>query len=93
MNITLTPEAQNWVKREFAPNGKYVRVYVKYGQSAMHPGFTLGMTVESPRYVAVSKVIEDVTIFIKEDDMWYFNDLDLYIHFNEKSEDVIFNIK
>ena len=93
MNITLSPEALNWVNREFAPNGKHVRVYVKYGQSVMHPGFTLGMTVETPNYVAVSQSFGDVTLFIKEDDMWYFNDLDLYIHFNEKSEDVIFNIK
>ncbi len=93
MNITLSPQALDWVNREFAPNGKNVRIYVKYGQSALHPGFTLGMTVESPRDVIVSQSFGDVTLFIKADDIWYFNDQNLYIHFDEKSEDVIFDIK
>ncbi len=93
MNITVTPAALDWFKREFTRNGKHIRVFPKYGQSPLHPGFTLTMAVDTPRDVAASATYDSLVFFVKEDDVWYFNGNDLSIHFDVKSEEIHFDIK
>ena len=93
MNITVTPEALDWFKREFTRTGTHFRVFPKYGfPSRLHPGFTLTIAVDSPREVAASATYDSLFFFIKEDDMWYFNGQDLSIHFDPQSEEINFDI-
>ncbi|WP_332870983.1 HesB/YadR/YfhF family protein [Planococcus sp. MB-3u-03] len=50
-----------------------------YGGAGLQPGFSLGVTKDSP-YEAVVRLEEgDVLYFIEEADQWYFDEHDLHV--------------
>ncbi|MFJ8090267.1 HesB/YadR/YfhF family protein [Lysinibacillus sp. NPDC095746] len=81
MNIVLTDEALQWFKQEMeVDSGDTIRFYARYGGSSpFHEGFSLGMTREEPFNIGVKKVIDDVTYYIDEKDLWFFNNHSLYV--------------
>ncbi|MBD8068176.1 HesB/YadR/YfhF family protein [Bacillus sp. PS06] len=93
MKITINEKAVNWYKKELnLSEGGSVRFFVRYGgSSSIQPGFSLGVSTDSPTN-AGSKTIEGgITFFIEEEDLWYFHDHDLIITYNEKAEEPVFN--
>lgn len=81
MNIALTDEALQWFKNEMeVVTGDTIRFYARYGGSSpFHEGFSLGMTREEPIEIGVQTVIDGVTYYIDEKDLWFFNDYNLHI--------------
>ncbi|MGE7915336.1 HesB/YadR/YfhF family protein [Lysinibacillus xylanilyticus] len=81
MNIALTDEALQWFKREMeVESGDTIRFYARYGGSSpFHEGFSLGMTREEPIEIGVKTVLDDVTYYIDEKDLWFFNDHNLHV--------------
>ena len=86
MNIALTDEALQWFKNEMeVEKGDSIRFYARYGGSSpFHEGFSLGMTREEPIEIGVQTVVDDVTYYIDEKDLWFFNDYTLHVDVDEQ---------
>ncbi|MGE7988604.1 HesB/YadR/YfhF family protein [Lysinibacillus fusiformis] len=81
MKIALTDEAIQWFKHEMEVEpGDTIRFYARYGGSSpFHEGFSLGMTREEPIAIGAESVIDGVTYYIDEKDLWFFNDHNLHV--------------
>lgn len=81
MKIALTDEALQWFKHEMEVEpGDTIRFYARYGGSSpFHEGFSLGMTREEPIAIGAEAVIDGVTYYIDEKDLWFFNDHNLHV--------------
>ncbi|MCG7435148.1 HesB/YadR/YfhF family protein [Lysinibacillus fusiformis] len=81
MKIALTDEALQWFKLEMEVEpGDTIRFYARYGGSSpFHEGFSLGMTREEPIGIGAEAVIDGVTYYIDEKDLWFFNDHNLHV--------------
>ncbi|ACA40542.1 HesB/YadR/YfhF family protein [Lysinibacillus sphaericus] len=81
MKIALTNEALQWFKQEMEVEpGDTIRFYARYGGSSpFHEGFSLGMTLEEPIAIGAEAVIDGVTYYIDEKDLWFFNDHNLHV--------------
>ncbi|OEC01474.1 hypothetical protein GY31_14425 [Lysinibacillus sphaericus] len=86
MNIALTAQALQWFKNEMeVEKGDSIRFYARYGGSSpFHEGFSLGMTREEPIEIGVQTVVDDVTYYIDEKDLWFFNDYNLHVDVDEQ---------
>lgn len=85
MNIKISEEVAAWYIEELELNqGTYLRFFVRYGGHSIQSGFSLGITTIHPTYVGASTVINGVTFFVEAEDLWFFEDYDLVITFNEK---------
>jgi uncharacterized protein YneR len=86
MNIRMNEDAAKWYMNEmFLKKGDFVRFFVRYGGcSTVQSGFSLGVEKENPVNAGVSTVIEDVTYYIEEKDLWYFDGHDLEVNFNSQ---------
>ncbi|WP_432703076.1 HesB/YadR/YfhF family protein [Lysinibacillus sphaericus] len=86
MNIALTAQALQWFKNEMeVEKGDSIRFYARYGGSSpFHEGFSLGMTREEPIEIGVQTVVDDVTYYIDEKDLWFFNDYTLHVDVDEQ---------
>jgi len=95
MNIILTDEALQWFKQEMeVESGDTIRFYARYGGSSpFHEGFSLGMTREEPINIGVKKVIDDVTYYIDEKDLWFFNDHSLYVDVDVTNDELKYEYK
>ncbi|PKG45599.1 MULTISPECIES: HesB/YadR/YfhF family protein [unclassified Planococcus (in: firmicutes)] len=80
MEIHLSKDARDWFHNEMeVESGEAVRFFVRYGGAGLQPGFSLGVTKDSP-YEAVVRLEEgDVLYFIEEADQWYFDEHDLHV--------------
>lgn len=86
MNIALTAQALQWFKNEMeVAKGDTIRFYARYGGSSpFHEGFSLGMTREEPIEIGVQTVVDDVTYYIDEKDLWFFNEYNLHVDVDEQ---------
>lgn len=90
MKITLTDAALEWFKQEMeVENGDTIRFYARYGGSSpFHEGFSLGMTREEPIQIGVQTVVDGVTYYIDEKDLWFFNDHNLLVDINPSMDEL-----
>lgn len=81
MKLDISKEAADWYKEELNINGDmYLRFFVRYGGvGGRIPGFSLGISPDSPETIYASTEIDGITYFIEETDAWYFEDSDLQI--------------
>ena len=81
MKITLTDAALEWFKKEMeVKKDDTIRFYARYGGSSpFHEGFSLGMTREEPIEIGVQTVVDGVTYYIDEQDLWFFNEHNLRV--------------
>ncbi|GAB0167791.1 HesB/YadR/YfhF family protein [Lysinibacillus sp. CTST325] len=95
MNIVLTDEALQWFKQEMEVESRdTIRFYARYGGSSpFHEGFSLGMTREEPINIGVKTIIEDVTYYIDEKDLWFFNDHSLYVDVDVTNDELKYEYK
>ncbi|MEB2279552.1 HesB/YadR/YfhF family protein [Lysinibacillus xylanilyticus] len=95
MNIVLTDEALQWFKQEMeVESGDTIRFYARYGGSSpFHEGFSLGMTREEPFNIGVKNVIDDVTYYIDEKDLWFFNHHSLYVDVDVTNDELKYEYK
>ncbi|MDQ0430135.1 MULTISPECIES: HesB/YadR/YfhF family protein [Caryophanaceae] len=85
MQINISDDALNWFKKEMevAP-GEAVRFFVRYGGSSkLQPGFSLGVTKDQPHEMAVQLEQDQVTYFIEQSDVWYFDGHNLQVSVND----------
>ncbi|WP_397538706.1 HesB/YadR/YfhF family protein [Rummeliibacillus pycnus] len=95
MNIVITNQALQWFSDEMEVQaGDTIRFYVRYGGSnPFHEGFSLGMSKDEPMNPTVIAKHEGVTFFIEEDDVWFFNNHDLYVDFDQELDELSYDYK
>lgn len=81
MNIKCDEKALQWFRSELGvSSGDAIRFFVKYGgDGAVHPGFSLGISLESPNNVVAEADLEGIKLFVRDEDAWYFSERDLAI--------------
>lgn len=84
MNIQITNEAANWYRTEMSlKKGDKIRFFVRYGgYSTVQKGFSLGVEKEVPFDIGAQTIVDDITFFIEEKDLWYFTDHNLLVKYN-----------
>ncbi|MDF0727994.1 HesB/YadR/YfhF family protein [Cytobacillus sp. S13-E01] len=86
MQFTISDKAAKWYKSELnLSDGNEVRFYVRYGgYSPIQSGFSLGVSIDEPETPAIQAEEEGITFFVEEKDLWYFDNHNLNISYNEK---------
>ncbi|MEH7747237.1 HesB/YadR/YfhF family protein [Neobacillus drentensis] len=91
MEIVISTSALNWFKEEVElKKGDKVKFYPKvYGNSPVQEGFSLGFTVDNdPIDIIVKYEAEGFLFYIEERDLWFFNQHDLHVDYNEQRDEV-----
>lgn len=90
MELILSKEAIQWFKDEMdATSGDFIKFFARYGGSnPFHEGFSIGVNFEEPIQLAVSTIIDDITFFVEEDDLWFFNDHDLHVTMDTETDEL-----
>ncbi|MFK2825165.1 HesB/YadR/YfhF family protein [Bacillus sp. B190/17] len=89
MNIQLDPRVLIWFKDEMnVSSGHYIRFFVRYGGSSpLHQGFSLGVSKDEPIEIGTKIEADGAVYFIEQSDLWYFDNHDLYVKYNEKLDE------
>lgn len=95
MKLTITPNAQNWFKKEIGPTQETgIRFYGKiYGKTEVHDGFSIAMSVESPEEPIIKEQIDGITYFIEETDDWFFKGYDLLVDYDAEMDEPIYKFE
>lgn len=90
MKITIQTPAIQWFKQEMgAKEGDSVRFFVRMGGcSTVQSGFSLGVCMEKPHTVGVSTIVDGITFFIEQEDLWYFDHTDLIVDYNADTHEI-----
>ncbi|MBO0997661.1 HesB/YadR/YfhF family protein [Bacillus sp. SD075] len=93
MKLTISDQAAKWYMEELGlQEGSHLRFYVRYGgHSTVQSGFSLGIMQEEPEAAAAITTTNEITFYVEEKDLWYFDGHDLHITFNEKLTEPEFN--
>lgn len=94
MNITISNEALQWYKEELEINsGDMVKFFVRYGGcSTVQRGFSLGVAKQQPVLIGAQSEIEGITFYIEDQDLWYFEDNDLVVTFDDTKGEPEFSV-
>lgn len=92
MKIHISDQAAVWYEQEMhLKNGDYVRFFARYGGcSTVQEGFSLGISNEEPLDSGSITVKNGISYFIEEKDLWYFDNHDLFVEFNEKADEPVY---
>lgn len=95
MKIVISNQALQWFLDEMnVQPGDSIRFYARYGGSnPFHEGFSLGMSKDEPMNPSVIAKHNDVTFFIEEDDVWFFNNHDLHVDFDQGTDELSYDYK
>ena len=89
MKLSVTDKAAQWYKSELSlSNGDTLRFFVRYGGSSpIQKGFSLGLIQDIPSEKVIKTEEAGITFFIEEEDLWYFDQHNLEIGFNDKMDE------
>ncbi|AYW45223.1 iron-sulfur cluster biosynthesis protein [Tetragenococcus koreensis] len=89
MNLTITPEALGWFKREIdLESDMGIKFFGKvYGSTQVHDGFSIGMSVDRPEHPMIEKEMDGINFFAEEADDWFFKNYDLTVDYDEKLDE------
>ncbi len=93
MKITIDEKSATWYKNELElEKGDSLRFFPRYGgYSPIQSGFSLGINKEDQNQAAVTLVQDEITYFVAEDDVWYFDGHDLHVTFDDQRAEPTFN--
>lgn len=89
MNLTITPEALAWFKREIDLEADMgIKFFGKvYGSTQVHDGFSIGMSVDRPENTLSENEIDGILFFTEKADDWFFKGYDLTVGYDEKLDE------
>ena len=92
LKIHIAPEAITWFQDQFdLTKGDSLRIFVRYGGcGSIQQGFSLGFSEEKPNNVWSNLEVDGVQFFIAEEDAWYFEEKDLEIVYQSKTDEIEF---
>lgn len=90
MNLIVEQNAARWYKEQMdLSEGDSLRIFVRLGGcGSVHPGLSLGITKDEPRNAGLSQQVEGILFYMEEDNVWYVENKELRISFDEKYEEV-----
>ncbi|MRX70718.1 hypothetical protein GJU40_00855 [Bacillus lacus] len=93
MDILVDQKAAQWYKKEMHLKERaHLRFFARYGGcSTVQQGFSLGVQNENPVNAGVSREQHGITFFIEESDLWYFDNNDLVVNFDEEADEPSFS--
>lgn len=85
MELKITPRAQEWFKQELQVSpGMGIRFYGKvYGNTNVHEGFSVGMSVDTPEKPLVQTEVDGLNYYVEENDDWFFSEYNLLVDYDE----------
>lgn len=94
MELKVTTKAFEWFEKELNLKKKdYVRFYVRYGGPETDlPGFSLGISKDTPSCLGISFEKNEVTFFFEEEETWYLENKNLTVDFNNEKKEIIYNV-
>lgn len=92
MKIQVSDQAAQWYEKEMdLSKGDFVRFFARYGGcSTVQKGFSLGISNEEPLITGASIEKDGITYYIEEKDLWYFDQHDLNVDFDESAEEPVY---
>ncbi|WP_219837404.1 HesB/YadR/YfhF family protein [Paenibacillus sp. R14(2021)] len=95
MKLTVEQTAARWYIREMnLSDGDHLRIFVRLGGSgSVQPGFSLGVMKDVPRNPGLQEVVEGITFYMEADNLWYLEEKQLLIRFNELEDDITMDIE
>ncbi|MGM0877413.1 MAG: HesB/YadR/YfhF family protein [Bacillota bacterium] len=93
MELIVDEKAATWYINELQlQKGDTVQFFVRYGGcSNVQKGFSLGVAKQTPEEVGSSVDSQGITFFVKNCDLWYFDNHNLRVELNEEIDEPIFN--
>jgi uncharacterized protein YneR len=94
MTIRISSSALIWFKEEVGmTTGDKVKFYPQiYGSSPVQGSFAIGFSVDNtPIDMVVKTEIEGLTFYIESTDLWFFDEHDLQVDYNEKRDELEFS--
>lgn len=89
MEIKISEDAFKWFNEEMEVTaGESVRFFVRYGGAGLQPGFSLGVTKDQPHEAAIEVQKDQVTYFIEQRDLWYFDGKNLSVSVNDELDEL-----
>ncbi|WP_274650539.1 HesB/YadR/YfhF family protein [Paenibacillus humicola] len=94
MKIVVAQPAARWYKQEMELcEGDSLRFFVRLGgHGSVQPGFSLGVMKDTPRSPALKQVVEGILFYIEEDNVWYLEEKELHVHYDESFEDIRYEL-
>ncbi|MBS4189418.1 HesB/YadR/YfhF family protein [Bacillus sp. FJAT-49705] len=95
MKIHISEDAAAWfVEEMLLKKGDFVRFFARYGGcSTVQQGFSLGISNDAPIDAGAETIKNGITYFIEEKDLWYFDNHDLSVEFNEIENEPSYKVK
>lgn len=89
MQLRVTSKAAQRFQTDWGfTAGDTVRVFVRYsGFSASGP-YSFGIMKDSPQYPGVTEVVDGITFYMEQNDLWFLDDRELTL--DENGEDIVF---
>lgn len=90
MFISIDEKAASWFTKEFEMNKPIsIRLFPQYaGFGERNKGFSLAFSAELPANAGYTKEINQLTFYVEENDIWFFDDTETYLSFNEKLDEI-----
>lgn len=90
LNIEITDKAVEWFRQELdAQQGDNIQFFVKYGGSGdFQTGFSLGVQMKEPEEIAVISEKAGMKFYIEGKDIWYFDNQDLLVDYDEETSEI-----
>ncbi|EJL43612.1 hypothetical protein BAG01nite_38540 [Brevibacillus agri] len=94
MKLTVTAPAVAWFKEEWGcKEGDSVRFFVRYGGvSTVQDSFSMGIAKEQPNEVGLSAVVDGITFYMEQDELWYMNGNGLIVDYRPATDEVDFKL-
>ena len=94
MRIIVEQPAARWYKQELSlAEGDSLRLFVRLGGcSSVQPGLSLGVIQDTPRNPGLQHKVEGLTFCMEEENLWYLDNRDLHIRFDEQQEDISMDV-
>ncbi|WP_136604801.1 HesB/YadR/YfhF family protein [Paenibacillus dokdonensis] len=90
MKLRISNDAAKWYIKELGlQNGSALRFFPRYSSGGgLHPGFSLGISVEDPERPLLKEELEGIIFFMEEQDGWYLRGYDLVVRYLESQDDI-----
>lgn len=91
--FSVSEEAAKWYKEEMGlESGDYVQFFIKIygGIPTGHSNFFLGVSVGESTDIGVKQVVEGITFFFNERDVWFLDEVNMKVVKDEENNDVEF---
>lgn len=90
MKIIIDEAAYDFLKDDMElSEGDSVRFFVKYGgESSIQKGYSLGITKDIPRNLAVNESFNGVDFYVEDGDQWYFDQHNLHVTYQAAIDEI-----